>query len=77
MKLKGQPKLLRTVIGQVEHKKKSYEIVIQENETENDYEIFEIDSAGLPSDMIEVDSDLGKELIEFFERETEDIEQFL
>ena len=77
MKLKGQPKLLRTIIGQVEHKKKLYEIVIQENETENDYEIFEIDSAGLLSDMIEVDSDLGKELIEFFERETEDIEQFL
>ena len=68
MKLKGQPKLLRTIIGQVEHKKKLYEIVIQENETENDYEIFEIDSAGLPSDMIEVDSDLGKELIQLAPR---------
>ena len=77
MKLKGQPKLLRTIIGQVERKKKVYEILIMENETENDYEIYEIDSASLPSSMIEVDSDLGKELIEFFERETEDIEQFL
>jgi hypothetical protein len=48
-----------------------------ENETENDYEIYEIDSASLPSGMIDGDSDLGKELIEFFERETEDIEQFL
>ena len=48
-----------------------------ENETENDYEIYEIDSASLPSSIVEVDSDLGKELIEFFERETEDIEQFL
>lgn len=76
MKLKGQPKLLRTIVGQVERKRKVYEITIQENETENDYEIFEIEH-GLPSDMIEVDSDLGKELIEFFERETEDIEQFL
>ena len=39
MKLKGQPKLLRTIIGQVEHKKRVYEILIMENETENDYEI--------------------------------------
>ena len=77
MKLKGQPKLLRTIIGQVEHKKRVYETLIMENETENDYEIYEIDSASLPSVMIGVDSDLGKELIEFFERETEDIEQFL
>lgn len=77
MKLKGQPKLLRTIIGQVEHKKRVYGILIMENETENDYEIYEIDSASLPSSIVGVDSDLGKELIEFFERETEDIEQFL
>lgn len=77
MKLKGTPILLRTIVGEVEHKKKLYQVTIQENETENDYDIFEIDSSGLPSDMIEVDSELGMKLIEFFERETEDIEQFL
>ena len=74
MKLKGKPILLRTVIGEVEHKGKVYQVTIEQiSENENDFDIFEI------KDDISVnpDSDLGKELIEFFERETEDIEQFL
>ena len=73
MKLKGKPILLRTVIGEVEHKGKVYQVTIEQiSENENDFDIFEI------KDDISVnpDSDLGKELIEFFERETEDIEQF-
>ena len=79
MKLKGQPKLLRTIIGQVEHKKKVYEVTIEEiGENENDFEIWELREDGTRySGEIDPDGDLGKKLIEFFSLETEDIEQFL
>lgn len=74
MKLNNKPSLYRTIIGEVEHKGKVYQVTIEQiGEDENSFDIFEI------KDDISVnpDSDLGKELIEFFERETEDIEQFL
>jgi hypothetical protein len=79
MKLKGKPILLRTVIGEVEHKGKVYQVTIEElGEDENDFEIWEL-SEGSPrfSEEIDPDSDLGKKLVEFFLIETEDIEQFL
>ena len=74
MKLNNKPSLYRTIIGEVEHKGKVYQVTIEQiGEDENSFDIFEI------KDDISVnpDSDLGKELIEFFLRETEDIEQFL
>ena len=39
MKLKGKPLLFRTIIGEVKHKKKLYEVTIREDLTENDFEI--------------------------------------
>jgi len=76
MKLKSKPLLFRTIIGEVAHKGKVYQVTIKEDLTENHYEIFLLDRMSLPEDMIEVDSDLGIKLTDFFSRETEDIEQF-
>lgn len=78
MKLKGQPKLLRTITGEVEHKGKVYEITIEQiGDDENDFEIWEVEFPYGRGEEIDPDSDLGKKLIEFFLLETEDIEQFL
>jgi hypothetical protein len=77
MKLNGTPVLLRTIIGEVEHKGKIYSITIKEDETENDFEIYLLDGMFAPESEIDPDSDLGKKLVEFFSIETEDIEQFL
>jgi len=77
MKLNGTPVLLRTIIGEVEHKGELYSITIKEEETENDFEIYLLDGMFVPENKIDSDSDLGKKLIEFFLIETEDIEQFL
>jgi hypothetical protein len=77
MKLNGTPVLLRTIIGEVEHKGKIYSITIKEDETENDFEIYLLDGMFVPESEIDPDSDLGKKLVEFFSIETEDIEQFL
>jgi hypothetical protein len=74
MKIKGKPVLLRTIIGEVEHKGKVYEITIEEiGPEENDFEILELESGK----EVDSDSDLGRKLVEFFSIETEDIEQFL
>jgi len=78
MKLKGKPILLRTIKGEVEHKGKVYEVTIDQiSEDENDLEIWELGLEGFEY-IKEIDSDskLGEKLVEFFERETEDIEQF-
>ena len=79
MKIKGQPILLRTIKGEVEHEGIVYEITIEQiSEDENDFEIWTVDKEGYKLvDEIDPDSDLGKKLIEFFLIETEDIEQFL
>ena len=79
MKLKGQPILLRTIKGEVEHEGIVYEIIIEQiSEDENDFEIWTVDKEGYKLvEEIDPDSDLGKKLIEFFLIETEDIEQFL
>jgi hypothetical protein len=77
MKLKGTPRLFRTIIGEVEHNNKTYSITIKEDETENDFEIFLLDEMYTPECEINPDSTLGKKLTEFFLIETEDIEQFL
>ena len=79
MKLKGKPLLFRTVRGEVEHKKKLYEVIIaQISEDENDFEIWELREDGTRYlGEMDPDSDLGIKLIEFFLRETEDIEQFV
>ena len=76
MKLKGKPLLFRTIIGEVKHKKKLYEVTIREDLTENDFEIWELDDMSSHVEEVDTDSKLGEELIEFFSRETEDIEQF-
>jgi NMD protein affecting ribosome stability and mRNA decay len=81
MKLKGQPILLRTIKGEVEHKGKLYEVTIDEiSQDENDFEIWEVNPnpEGLEYYLEEIDPDskLGEKLIEFFLIETEDIEQF-
>lgn len=79
MELKGKPILLRTVIGEVEHEGKVYQVTIEElGEDENDFEIWELgEGSSRFSEEIDPDSDLGKKLVEFFLIETEDIEQFL
>jgi hypothetical protein len=78
MKLKGQPILLRTIIGQVEHEGKVYEVTVREDESENDFEIWELNKEGVRFlGGIDPDSKLGEKLTEFFLIETEDIEQFL
>ena len=78
MKIKGQPILLRTIIGEVERKGKVYEVTIEQiSDDENDFEIWELQKDGTRYlGEIDPDSDLGRELIEFFEIETQDIEQF-
>ena len=77
MKIKGKPVLLRTIIGEVEHKGKAYEITIEEiGPEENDFEIWELDNMSSFAKEIDPDSDLGRKLVEFFLIETEDIEQF-
>ena len=76
MKLKGKPLLFRTIIGEVKHKSKSYQITIKEDLTENNFEIWELDNMSSFAKEINPDSDLGKELVEFFLIETQDIEQF-
>jgi hypothetical protein len=76
MKLKGKPLLFRTVIGKIRHKRKLYEVVLKEDLTENDFEIWELDSMDSYVEEVDSDSDLGKKLVEFFLIETEDIEQF-
>ncbi len=74
MKLKSKPVLLRTIIGEVEHKGKVYEVTVEEiGEDDNDFEIVETESG----EEIDSDSELGRKLVEFFLIETEDIEQFL
>ena len=76
MKLKGKPLLFRTITGEVKHKGKLYEVTIKEDLTENDFEIWELDDMSSHVEEVDTDSKLGEELIEFFSRETEDIEQF-
>jgi len=76
MKLKGKPLLFRTIMGEVKHKGKLYEVTIKEDLTENDFEIWELDDMSSHVEEIDTASKLGEELIEFFSRETEDIEQF-
>ena len=76
MKLKGKPLLFRTITGEVKHKGKLYEVTIKEDLTENDFEIWELDDMSSHVEEIDTASKLGEELIEFFSRETEDIEQF-
>ena len=76
MKLKGKPLLFRTIMGEVEHKGKLYEVTIKEDLTENDFEIWELDDMSSHVEEVDTASKLGEELIEFFSRETEDIEQF-
>ena len=78
MKVKGNPILLRTIKGEVEHKGKVYEVTIDQiSEDENDFEIWEVDKEGLEyKKEIDPDSKLGEKLVEFFLAETEDIEQF-
>jgi len=36
MKIKGKPVLLRTIIGEVEHKGKVYEVTIEEIDSDSD-----------------------------------------
>jgi len=76
MKLKSKPLLFRTIMGEVSHKGKVYQVTIKEDLTENDFEIWELDDMGSFLEEVDTDSKLGEELIEFFSRETEDIEQF-
>jgi hypothetical protein len=76
MKLKGKPLLFRTIIGEVNHKGKVYQITFREDLSENHYEIFLLDEMGSLEEEISLDSDLGIKLTDFFNRETEDIEQF-
>ena len=81
MKLNNKPTLLKTIIGEVEHEGKVYEVTVEElGDDENDFGIWELckdveDVRYL--DEVDPDSDLGKELIEFLLIETQDIEQFL
>ena len=80
MKIKGQPVLLRTIMGEVKHKGKVYEVTVEEiSQDENDFKVWEVDPEGLEYYIKEIDPDskLGEKLIEFFLIETEDIEQFL
>jgi hypothetical protein len=76
MKLKSKPLLFRTIIGEVAHKGKVYQVTIREDLNENHYEIFLLDEMGSLEEEISLDSDLGIKLTDFFSRETEDIEQF-
>jgi hypothetical protein len=76
MKLKGKPLLFRTIIGEVAHKGKVYQVTIREDLTENHLEVWKLDEIGSLEAEINPDSYLGKELVEFFLIETEDIEQF-
>ena len=76
MKLKSKPLLFRTIMGEVQHKGKLYEVTIKEDLTENDFEIWELDDMSSHVEEVDTASKLGEELIEFFSRETEDIEQF-
>jgi hypothetical protein len=72
MKLKGNPILLRTIIGQVEHEGKVYEVTVKE---ENDFKVWLLDGDGFRFSE-ETNSSLVEKLVEFFLIETEDIEQF-
>ena len=76
MKLNKEPLLFRTIIGEVKHKGKVYQITFREDLSENHYEVFLLDEMGSLEEEISLDSDLGIKLTDFFERETEDIEQF-
>jgi hypothetical protein len=76
MKLNNKPSLYRTIIGEVSHKGKVYQITFREDLSENHYEIFLLDEMGSLEEEISLDSDLGIKLTDFFSRETEDIEQF-
>jgi hypothetical protein len=76
MKLKGNPILLRTIIGQVEHKGKVYEVAFEEiGKEENDFKVWLLDGDGFRFSE-ETNSSLVEKLVEFFLIETEDIEQF-
>ena len=77
MKLKWTPKLFRTIIGEVEHKGKQYEVIYSEDVNGTEVEIWELDSIGLHEKELDGENSLWKKILEFFERETEDIEQFL
>ena len=68
--------LFRTIIEEVNHKGKVYQITFREDLSENHYEIFLLDEMGSLEEEISLDSDLGIKLTDFFNRETEDIEQF-
>ena len=72
MKLKGNPILLRTIIGQVEHEGKVYEVTVKE---EDDFKVWLLDGDGFRFSE-ETNSSLVEKLVEFFLIETEDIEQF-
>ena len=76
MKLNKKPLLLRTIIGEVKYKSRVYQITFREDLSENHYEVFLLDEMGSLEEEISLDSDLGIKLTDFFERETEDIEQF-
>lgn len=76
MKLKGNPILLRTIIGQVEHEGKVYEVTVEEiGKEENDFKVWLLDGDGFRFSE-ETNSSLVEKLVEFFLIETEDIEQF-
>ena len=80
MKLKGQPVLLRTIMGEVEHKGKVYEVTVEAiSQDENDFKVWEVDPEAFEyyKEEIDPDCELGEKLIEFFLIKTEDIEQFL
>ena len=76
MKLNDKPRLFRNIIGEVEHQGKVYQVTIREDVIENFFEVYELDEMGSIEKMLSPDDGLGKEIVNFFFQETEDIEQF-
>ena len=76
MKIIDKPVIYRTIQATVEHKSKQYDVVYSEDINGTEIEIWELDSIGLHEKELDEENDLWKKILEFFERETEDIEQF-
>ena len=76
MKIIDKPVIYRTIEATVEHKGKQYDILYSEDINGTEVEIWELDEIGLHEKEVDIESDLGIKLIEFFEIETQDIEQF-
>jgi len=76
MKIVDKPIIYRTIQATVEHKGKQYDVIYSEDINGTEIEIWELDSIGLHEKELDEENGLWKKILDFFERETEDIEQF-